>query len=157
MDDRTISEEYAKIGFELIGDEEVLSDLYNSTVSIAFLSSTQKKISHDKKIFAQCEKVPQKYKWKIPYDFTITVFEPNIEGFTEDQIRILIFHELLHIKIIFNSDGTETGMLRSHDLEDFKYIIDRFGTDWNFVKDTKTGEIIRPQESETAAELNEVE
>ena len=48
-------------------------------------------------------------------------------------------------------------MLRSHDLEDFKYIIDRFGTDWNFVKDTKTGEIIRPQESETAAELNEVE
>lgn len=155
MDDRTLSEEYTKIGHELIGEEEVLSDLYNSTASIVYLSSTQKKISHDKKIFAQCEKIPQKYKWGIPCDYTITVFEPNIEGFTDDQIRILIFHELLHIKIIFNNDGTETRMLRSHDLEDFKYIIDRYGTNWNLVSDFDTGEV---SENKSAAEdLDEVD
>lgn len=118
---------------ELIQSEDALVDIANSQATIIFLSSEHKKVSSGKKILGQCEKVADKYKWGIPCDFTITVFEPNVIGFTEEQLRILIFHELLHVGIEYNADGTETYSIKPHDLEDFKLIIDRFGTDWSKV------------------------
>lgn len=131
MDKRTVSEKYAEIGAELIRTEEALVDILNSQATIIYLSSEHKKSSSGKVIHAECEKVSEKYKWGIPCDFTITVFEPNVEGMTEAQLRILIFHELLHVGIIFNSDGTESYSVLPHDLEDFKIIIDRYGTEWS--------------------------
>lgn len=131
MDTRSINEEYAEIGMQLIQEEEELIDIRNSQATIIFLSSTHKKAEKGKTVFAQCEKISEKYKWGIPCDFTITVFEPNVVGFTEEQIRILLFHELLHVGVEFNGDGSETYSVKPHDLEDFKLIIDRFGTDWS--------------------------
>ena len=58
-------------------------------------------------------------------------FLPNVEGFTEEQKKILMHHELLHVGIQFNEDGSETYSVRPHDYEDFKEIIDRFGTEWS--------------------------
>lgn len=129
-DIRKVNEEYAVIGRNLIENEEVLEYIKDSEATIIYLSSEQAKTQNGKIIFAQCEKVAEKYKWGIPCDFTITVFEPNCEDLTPDQLRILIFHELLHIGIDFNSSGQEVFKINPHDLEDFKYIIDRFGTDW---------------------------
>lgn len=133
MDNRTINERYAGIGKSLIQTEDALDDIANSQATIIYLSSEHKKVSFGKKILGQCEKVADKYKWGIPCDFTITVFEPNVEGMTEEQLRMLIFHELLHVGIEYNADGTETYSVKPHDLEDFKLIIDRFGTDWSKV------------------------
>ncbi len=135
MDNRSINERYAQIGHELIETEPALIDIKNSESTIIYLSSEHPKKADGKLVFGQCEKVADKYKWGIPCDFTITVFEPNIEGFSEEQIKILIFHELLHIEIEFNADGTENRSIKPHDLEDFKLIIDRFGTDWSRVDD----------------------
>ena len=131
MDNRTINEHYAEIGMDLIQTEDALVDIANSQATIIYLSSEHKKVASGKKVLGQCEKVADKYKWGIPCDFTITVFEPNVEGMTEEQLRMLIFHELLHVGIEYNADGTETYSVRPHDLEDFKLIIDRFGTDWS--------------------------
>ena len=131
MDKRQINEKYAEIATELIENEPALVDIANSTATIIYLSSEQKKTAGGKTIFAQCERVPDKYKWGIPCEFTITVFEPNVEGFTDEQFKILLFHELLHVGIEFNEDGTESYSIVPHDLEDFKLIIDRFGTDWS--------------------------
>ena len=130
MDTRTINEEYAEVGAKLIKEEKALIDIANSQATINFLSSEHAKKGRDKVIHAQCEKVAEKYKWGIPCDFTITVFEPNVEGFTPEQIKILLFHELLHVGIEFCNDGTENYYIKPHDLEDFKLIIDRFGTEW---------------------------
>lgn len=132
-DKRHLNEEYAKIGHDLIETEDALIDIRNSQATIVYLASEHKKIESGKVVHAQCEKIQDKYKWSIPADFTITVFEPNCIGMTEEQIRILILHELLHIGIEFN-DGEEKYSVRPHDLEDFKYIIDRFGTNWSEVK-----------------------
>jgi len=131
MDNRTINEHYAEIGMDLIQTEDALIDIANSQATIIYLSSEHKKVASGKKVLGQCEKVADKYKWGIPCDFTITVFEPNVEGVTEEQLRMLIFHELLHVGIEYNADGTETYSIKPHDLEDFKLIIDRFGTDWS--------------------------
>lgn len=130
MDNRIINEKYADIAAELIENEEALEHIKNSQSTIIYLSSEKKKVSDGKIIHAQCEKVPDKYKWGIPCDFTITVFEPNVENFTDEQIKILLFHELLHVGIN-QKDGRETYSTLPHDLEDFKLIIDSFGTDWS--------------------------
>lgn len=133
MDTRKISEVYAEIGSDLIKTEDALAYIRNSNVSIIYLSSEHKKTGNHKKIHAQCEKIADKYKWGIPCDFTITVFEPNVEGMTDEQLRILIFHELLHIGIEVDDEGEENYSCVPHDLEDFKLIIDRFGTEWDKV------------------------
>lgn len=133
MDKREISEEFAEIGASVIQEEESLVDIRNSLATIVYLTSEQRKMSKGKKVCAQCERVPDKYKWSIPADYTITVFLPNIEGFSEEQKRILIFHELLHIDIDFDQDGNDIYSVKPHDYEDFKEIIDRFGTDWSVV------------------------
>lgn len=135
MDSRTINEHYAEIGAELIEKEEALESIRESGATIIYLSSEHKKTGNGKVVKAQCEKISDKYKWGIPCDFTITVFEPNCEGMTEEQMKMLIFHELLHVKIGYKDDGTETYGINPHDLEDFKLIIDRFGTDWAEVKE----------------------
>lgn len=134
MDNRTINEHYAEIGMELIQSEPSLEDIKNSEITIMFLSSDMKKMEKGKLVLGQCEKIADKYKWGIPCDITITVFEPNIVGFTEEQLRILIFHELLHVDVTYSKNETEAYGTKPHDLEDFKEIIDRFGTDWNEVR-----------------------
>jgi predicted metallopeptidase len=124
-DTRTISEYFTQMAEELIQNEEKLSYLRNAPVRIVYLESTHKKKAKGKIVHGVCEKVQEKNKWGIPADFTITIFEPNVQGMTEEQLRILMFHELLHIGEDFE--------LAPHDLEDFRYIIDRYGVDWDEV------------------------
>lgn len=132
-DNRQINEEYAKIGAELIEAEDVLIDIRNSQATIIYLESDYAKTDKGKAVLGQCEKVADKYKWGIPADFTITLFQPNIEGKSPEAIRRIILHELLHVGIEFKDDGTESYSIRPHDIEDFKLLIDRWGTDWSEV------------------------
>lgn len=126
MDTRYISEYYTDVAEKIINEEPALGHIVESDVQIVYLSSKHNKKAKGKTVYAECEKISDKYKWGIPADFTITVFEPNVTDFTEEQIRILLFHELLHVGI----EGDKYSV-RPHDLEDFAMIIDRFGTDWD--------------------------
>lgn len=131
MEHRQINTNYEEMAQELIDNEPELAYIKDSQVKIAFLESDQsKKADKDKLVLGECEKVAAKNKWAITYDFTITLFKNNLIGLTLDQIKIVLFHELLHVGIEQGPDGTEIYSVRKHDLEDFKTIIDRFGTDW---------------------------
>ena len=130
METRRLSDEYAKIAMDLIRSEPELEYIRESNVEILFLASDLEKKSKKRVIFGECEKVPDKWKWSVPCDFTITIFEPNVERFTNDQIRILLFHELLHVGI--EVDGNEEKYYTApHDIEDFRTILDRYGMEWN--------------------------
>lgn len=129
MDNRTVSDRYAEIAHDLIEKEPSLAYIRDSQVTIIYLSSEHEKKENGKVIGGQCEKIPIKYKWAIPCDFTITVFEPNVERFTDDQIRILLFHELLHVGIRMDGNEEEYYIV-PHDVEDFKEILDRYGIGW---------------------------
>ena len=130
MDNRVENGIIRKTAEGLIRKEPALANIKNSSVRIAYLSSEQEKKGGGNLVYGQCEKVPEKYKWSIPYDFTITVFQPNVERFTDRQLAILVFHELLHIRVEY--DGNEEKYsIRKHDLEDFRLIVDRFGVDWS--------------------------
>ncbi len=123
MDIRSINTGYQDIANALICELPELSKIRD--VRIICLSSTHSPKKGDKIVYGQCEKISEKYKWGIPCDFTITVFEPNVIGFSEEQIKILILHELLHVGV----DGDKL-FVRQHDLEDFKLVIDKYGTNW---------------------------
>lgn len=108
MDNRVIREEYAEIAAEIIKEEtELLADIRNSEATIIYLGSDYPKKSKGKTVLGECEKVQSKNKWAIPCDFTITVYEPNCIGLSRDQLKILLLHELLHVGIKFEEDGTE--------------------------------------------------
>lgn len=131
METRIINPNYSRVAEELIASEPELAYIKNSQVRIAYLESdASKKADKEKLVLGECEKVAPKNQWAIAYDFTITLYRNNLVGLTEEQIRIVMFHELLHVCIEKTEDGYENYSVRKHDLEDFKVIIDRFGTEW---------------------------
>lgn len=123
------NDDYARIGVELIQAEKSLNWIRETEVSIGFMSSNKAKVSNGKTVFGQCERVPDRYKAFIPYDFLITVYEPNVIDFTSQQIRILLHHELLHCGVNMNAEPTYKVV--PHDVEEFNEIIDRYGLDWS--------------------------
>lgn len=130
MDLRERSRTLTRVGRKLIDSMPELEYIRDSAVRIVFLTSELEKKRGSKLVFGQCEKVPEKYKWKIPYDFMITVFLPNVERWSREKIRILLFHELLHVGI--EEDGNEERYcVREHDYEEFREIISRYGLDWS--------------------------
>lgn len=135
METRCLNEDYARIAQEWIDSDPLFTDIANSQATIVYLSSDyeKKKPQQNKMVEGECEKVQDKNKWAIPADFTITLYEPNLIGKSDEAIRRIIFHELLHVGIEFREDGTEKYFIREHDTEDFKECIDRWGTDWSEV------------------------
>ena len=125
MDNRTINEHYNEVMHELIEERPELEQLKYADITIICLSSDAKKKSKGRKVLGLTEKIADKLKWSMPCDITITVFEPNVIGLNDEQIKILLFHELLHVGV-----DAEKPYIKPHDLEDFKLIIDEFGTDW---------------------------
>lgn len=140
MDTRTVNEAYAEIAQDLIDTEPDLADIRRSQATIVYLSSEHEKRENGRLVLGQCEKVPEKYKWAVPCDFTITIFEPNVERLTDEQIRILLLHELMHIRIDVDGNEEKYGVY-PHDVAEFRAIIDKFGLDW---ADDKTGEAQKP-------------
>lgn len=147
MDSRRINEHYAEIGRKLIESEPALEKVRYSEATIVYLSSEHERTSNGKIILGQCERIPDKYKWAIPCDFTITLFEPNLEGLTEEQIRIVILHELMHVGIREGREGNEDYYVVPHDIEDFRLILERYGIDW--AKPGEDFEIIKRHEDGT--------
>lgn len=138
MEHRQINKNYERIAGELIEKTEELEYIKQSRARIIYLESdASKKNGPDKLILGECEKVASKNQWAISADFTITVYTSNVLGMSEDQIKILLFHELLHVGIDQGADGEETYSVKKHDLEDFKTIIDKYGTDWAAVAEKK--------------------
>lgn len=136
MEVRHLNDNYRTIAEALIDSEAELQYIKDSRVRIAYLESNQpKKADKDKLVLGECEKVAPKNRWAIDYDFTITLFKENLVGLSEEQIKIVLFHELLHVGIERDPDGGESYSVVKHDLEDFKVIIDRYGTDWSKMRE----------------------
>lgn len=123
---------YGNIGRKLIRTLPEFKDLLDSDVRIAYLSSQKEKTKNHRVIFADCFKVEDKYSWCCKYDFFIVVYEPNIVDFTEEQVTILIRHELHHVGIEYTDTGLKYYVV-PHDVEEFWEIIREHGLDWSEV------------------------
>lgn len=125
------SEKYRKIGKRLIRTLPELSEIKEAGIRIAYLSSDKDKKQNKRIIHAECRKVDDFYKdWCCRYDFLIVVYEPNIDYFTDQQIEILIEHELRHVGIDYSGSEPKYYVI-PHDIEEFWSIIDKYGLHWD--------------------------
>lgn len=107
-----------------------LSYIRETGVKVGYMVSNKEKTSRGKTIYADCEKVKPKNRKFIPYDFLITVYAPNVKLLTKNQMKALLYHELLHIGVEVDKNGEVKHYIVPHDVEDFRKITDRFGLDW---------------------------
>ena len=96
-------------------------------VNIVYLCSTEKKKSHGRLVFADCQLLNPKMRTISGYVFAITVYEPNMALLDDDQQRLVMWHELHHAEV----DGEDEYSIRPHDLEDFRDLIESKGIDYN--------------------------
>lgn len=123
------TEEYNEILESLLANNADLEKINQHGVSVGIISSTSKKKKNDHLVRADCRKTAEFYKAFVPYDFLITVYEPNCIDLTEEQMKIILYHELLHVGIEETATGIRT-YIHGHDIEDFVSIIDQYGVDW---------------------------
>ena len=111
---------------EVISAFPEFSFIRDEGIRIVFLESDKEKKSKGRTVYGECEKVPDKYQWAIPADFTVTFYAENVSGFSEKQKRILMEHELRHV-------GEKDGrfFVNPHDIEDFEVILKNHGLDWS--------------------------
>lgn len=94
-------------------------------IKIGYVISQEKK-SGKKIVYADCRKLQEVYKAYLPFDYIITFYECNTGMLNENQLKILMLHELKHIGM-----GERGLTLVPHDIEDFSIILDKYGLDWN--------------------------
>lgn len=123
------SEEFAELAQEVIQEHRDLHWIIAAGINIGYLESNREKISKGRETLAECIKVKDLYKYYIPHDFLIVIYAPNVSGMSRDQLKILLYHELLHVGMN-EKDGVPKYIVNPHDVEDFRTIIDRYGLDW---------------------------
>lgn len=94
-------------------------------IKVGYVVSNETK-GGEKIVYADCRKVSTIYKAYLPFDFIITFYEQNTSMLNENQLKILMYHELRHITM-----GERGLKLRPHDIEDFSSILEKYGLDWN--------------------------
>ena len=125
------SKEYAELAEQVITEHEDLHWIREAGIGIGYLSSDKEKKSKGRVTFGECVKVKDLYKAYIPHDFVIVIYEPNTQELTEEQLKILLYHELLHVDAV-EVKGQLVCKTKQHDLflEEFQAVADRYGTDW---------------------------
>lgn len=121
-----LSDEYQALGAEVLAKKR--PELLELGISVGFVSCTKKKTKGRTHIvFGECKKTQDLYKVFCPYDFLIIIYDQNCAAFNDDQMRTLLWHELLHIEI------PEKGKpyVRPHDVEEFDEIIQECGLRWD--------------------------
>ena len=86
-------------------------------------------------VYADTEKVKDKYKVLFPYDYIITFYAPLCKTLNPAVLKHLVYHELLHIDYEEGRGGEQDYTanryrIRPHDIEDFRSVTDRWGLDW---------------------------
>ena len=127
MDDSySISDIYEEWAEQII--KEKRPDILDAGISVGFISSNkEKKHGKIKLVLGECKKVSELDKLFCPYDFLIIIYDRNCEGLTDDQMKILIWHELNHIGI---DPQKGEPFVKPHDVEEFDDIINAHGIHW---------------------------
>lgn len=112
---------------DLIAVEPELIYLKAGRVGVVCLRSDKCKKKDGIPVFADCEEVPEKFKWATEAMFMITVYSPNTSFFDAKRIRVLLFQQLLKIT---PKEKEGEFKLRDYDVKDFSVIVKRYGADW---------------------------
>ncbi len=124
-----VSIRYADLAEKVIAEHHDLKWIPKIGVKVGFLESDRQKKKSGRLVLGECILVKDLYRCFIPYDFLIVIYAPNVIGMTKEQMKILLYHEMLHIGI--SDDGEDLKyVVNPHDVEEFRTIIDKYGIDW---------------------------
>lgn len=123
--DAEIAPDIEAIAKEVIATHNDLAIIPALNVRVGFVRSFERKQSKGRIIFGDCRKVTTVYGAYVPYDFIVTLYALNTNILNDEQIKILLWHELKHIKL-----GDRGLMLAPHDVEEFDEIILQHGVHW---------------------------
>lgn len=121
-----VSEDLRLLGEKVITGMPEMAFILAYDIRVGYVVSQEQKKKDGKTIAADCRKVTGPYKAYLPFDFVVTFYWPNMSYMTENQQKVLMFHELQHIGI-----GPKGLRLEPHDVEDFMNILTRYGLRWN--------------------------
>ena len=121
-----IAPDLKELGDKVLDYFSEFSHIKNHGVRIGYLKSYERKKANGKAVGAECRIIKGVYTAYLPFDFVITFFYPNIHGMSENQLKILMLHELKHIGL--NHKGY---YLVPHDIEDFSDILTKYGLRWD--------------------------
>ena len=121
-----IAPDLAALGQAVLNHFSEFDFVRNAGVRIGYIKSYTNKNSNGKSILAECRIIKGVYTAYLPYDFIITFFWPSIHAMTDNQIKLIMLHELKHIGL--NHKGY---YLVPHDIEDFSDILSKYGLAWN--------------------------
>jgi len=111
---------------KIINAKPELAFIHECEIKIGYVMAYESKKRQGRSVYADCRKINGSYLAYLPYDILITVYEPNISWLTENQRKIVIYHELRHI------DVNERGItVKPHDIEDFESILREHGLGWS--------------------------
>jgi DNA-binding Lrp family transcriptional regulator len=122
-----VSHELRRLGDKIIKHFPEFNFIKEYGIKIGYIISHEKK-QGEKITYAECRKVTDLYKAYLPYDFIITYFERNTGFLNENQLKVLMYHELRHIGI-----GEKGLKIVPHNIEDFSDILTKYGLDWNSI------------------------
>ena len=112
---------------DLIETESALIYLRAGNAEIVVIKSDKIKNNDGVPVFADCELIPDKFKWATTAQFMITIYRPNTADFDAKRFRILLFKQLLKIT---PKEKEGEFKLRDYDVKDFSIIVDRYGANW---------------------------
>lgn len=123
--DAETAEDIAALAAQIIAAMPDLDIIPSFNIQIGYVRSYENKIKDGRPVYGDCRKVNVVYGAYLPYDFIITLYDSNIALLSDNQIKLLLFHELQHIGM------TDRGFaVLPHDVEDFYSILDKYGTRW---------------------------
>jgi hypothetical protein len=125
VQDAEISDELRRLADKIIKRFPEFNFIREYDIRIGYVISQERK-QGEKITYADCRKVTDVYKAWLPYDFVITFYERNTGFLNENQLKVLMKHELKHVGI--SMKGLK---ITPHDIEDFKDIVADYGINWN--------------------------
>ncbi len=120
------SESLQELGNKVLDKIAELSYIRDFDIKIGYVLSYERKVNKGKVVFADTRKVNGPYQAYLPFDILITFYEPNVSILSENQQKIVMWHELRHIDI-----GPKGVTIRPHEVDDWKSILREYGIDWN--------------------------
>lgn len=123
-----IAPDLEELGQKVLDHFPEFAHIKNNGVRIGYLKSYDRKQSNGKSTLAECRIIKGVYTAYLPFDFIITFFLPSVHGMSDNQIKLIMLHELKHIGL--NHKGY---YLVPHDIEDFRDILSKYGLSWSQV------------------------
>jgi len=123
MKEFIVSEELKELAEEIIKTEKI--DIGNANIGYLLVSP-----NISKTIAGKCKRSGAEFKFFTNLNYLIEISEDIWNALDNEQRRILLYHELMHILVLINKSGDEVYKIRNHDVEDFAKIINKYGTDW---------------------------